>query len=250
MDAAAAAAAAAAEPEPANKRRKIGGGSHIQAVIESERTRQQQRQAARVRQLAEDDGMDEEDRQELRRNLKRAERDFRKRFRERAEQDGRAPANGEAWTEEEYKQAVQDEAAMWAANRRAEQREHDLRRGIVPEEDRAPADVPMLDDVVAVFNEDVLDAEVDDMMTSMLAKTEAQCGEAMQRMRVSTAVNLSTDLLRDMRQCAGDLTMDAIARVLNEMGCTRSEHQAMFHDAFIQACLPMSVSPSPTYANG
>lgn len=186
--------------------------------------------------------MDPDERQEYLRNKQHAQREFRKRFRERAAREGRAPANGERWTDEEYAQAVDDEAALWFANRRAEQADQNQRRGIVPEDERAPADVPMLEEVGAVANADALDAEVDELFGAMVIKTTEQCDDAKQRMRLSTAQALSTDLLRDVRQCAGDLTMDAIARALNNMGCVRSEFQALFHEAFIQACLPMSVA--------
>lgn len=242
-----AASAAAAEPSGSSgvKRRKFGSSAQAAILESTDRARRQQRereqQAAQARSSFEDE-MDPDERQEYIRNKQHAQREFRKRFRERAAREGRAPANGERWTDEEYAQAVEDEAALWFANRRAEQADQNQRRGIVPEDERAPADVPMLEEVGAVANADALDAEVDELFGAMLTKTAEQCDEAKQRMRLSTAQALSTDLLRDVRQCAGDLTMDAIARALNNMGCVRSEFQAMFHEAFIQACLPMSVA--------
>lgn len=184
--------------------------------------------------------MDADELREYNKNKQTAQHDFRRLFRERAAREGRTPANGESWTDEEYKQGIEDAALLWFNHRRDEQLEHNRRRGIAHEDERAPVDVPMLEVVSGGANQDALDGEVDDLFASMLDTSKAQCDEAMNRMRVSTAVSLSTDLLRDMRQCTGDLTMDAIARVLNNMGYVRSEFQAMFHEAFIQACLPMS----------
>jgi hypothetical protein len=59
---------------------------------------------------------------------------------------------------------------------------------------------------------------------------------------IRTRTDLSTDLLRDLRQCGGDRRLANIQRILNSCGVTRSVHQKQFHEAFINACLPKSVA--------
>lgn len=51
--------------------------------------------------------------------------------------------------------------------------------------------------------------------------------------------DLSADPLRDIRISKGDENMAAIRVTLNQLGYIRSVHQKMFHEKFIQACLPI-----------
>lgn len=59
---------------------------------------------------------------------------------------------------------------------------------------------------------------------------------------IYTRAQLLTDLLRNAMCSGGDQRLEAIRRMLNKLGYTRSQSQRRFHNAFIRACLPIIVS--------
>lgn len=78
----------------------------------------------------------------------------------------------------------------------------------------------------------------DDLFARMRELALDERVEAVARQRLYTRVHLATDKLvgADIRQ--GDLRLAKIRKCLTEMGYTRSQFQELFHNKFIQACLP------------
>lgn len=91
--------------------------------------------------------------------------------------------------------------------------------------------------------DDELEMKVDaaslaETMLKDLLKAES---EAEAREEVHTRADLSTDRLRDIRRCAGDLIVDRMRAMLNSLGLVRSTHQKQFHEYFLRAILPLYV---------
>jgi hypothetical protein len=79
---------------------------------------------------------------------------------------------------------------------------------------------------------------------AMITTMKRRVAEATERRLLQSRETVSTDRLRDQRQCAGDLKLDAIRKCLGQMGYTPSQFQRLFHNAFIRACLPLYVRAS------
>ena len=108
-----------------------------------------------------------------------------------------------------------------------------------PDEEMAEAfERARLSDPTEVDESDSIDALYQALVDEMHEEAET-AGRAR---IVHSREELSTDPTMALRHCDGDRKLDAIRRLLNSLGYTRSQYQRMFHDAFIRACLPMSVN--------
>lgn len=77
------------------------------------------------------------------------------------------------------------------------------------------------------------------MWADLVSDFERVAVESEHDQGLNTRASLSMDPTLRARTCGGDQRMDAIRRTLGSLGYTRSQYQRMFHEAFVQACLPM-----------
>lgn len=134
--------------------------------------------------------------------------------------------------------------AQWNAHRLEAAKHHRAN----PNADHQDDDVAMLDadaaeaqkaldpDAEMVVDEN---ATVESMLAGMMARAQAEHDAEMARFEIRMRVDLSMDPLRDHKRCEGDIKLQKLYQCLNNLGYTRSEFQELFHEKFIQACLPI-----------
>lgn len=118
--------------------------------------------------------------------------------------------------------------------RKIDQKEADalVQKWLAQVTERRTESGPAFDPVDDEDDPDVLAQHLIDAMEKVVIEKE-------QMKDIHSRRDLSTDLLRDIRRSQGDLRLDAIRTTLNQLGYTRSKYQKIFHDAFVQSCLPM-----------
>lgn len=94
------------------------------------------------------------------------------------------------------------------------------------------------DSPAAAGDTDVVMDDCEALFARMRMIAEGERADAVARQRIHTRVQLATDKLvgADVRQ--GDVRLAKIRKCLTDMGYTRSQFQELFHNKFIQACLP------------
>lgn len=81
--------------------------------------------------------------------------------------------------------------------------------------------------------------EADDLYRRVMDLAITSENKATQDKAIYNRLALSTDPLRDSGHCNGDKRLAAIRKTLDSFGMTRSQNQKTFHDADVQACLPL-----------
>jgi len=79
------------------------------------------------------------------------------------------------------------------------------------------------------------------LMKTLDSRSQQEWENGQQTRRVRARCTIASDRLRDQGDSEGDRKLAAIQKALDSLGYTRSQHQRLFHNRFIQAILPKSV---------